>query len=227
MKLSVAIPVYECHGIGWQYLLELLNSIFKQTEKDIEIVISDQSTDDNIKKLCNYYSNFLNIKYVSGHHLKRSNSPNTNNAIINCSCDIIKIIFQDDFFIDNFGIEKIINAFENGSNWVLTGSLHCKSNIHSLFQQIVPVYNDRIIAGDNTISSPSVLAFKGKHYFDENLIMLMDCEMYKNLHTLYGDPYIISDPVICNRIHNNQMQNKFINLFEIEKKYCLEKYKGK
>jgi len=224
--MSVAIPVYECHGIGWQYLSELLNSLFKQTEKDVEIVISDQSTDDNIKNLCNYYSNFLNIKYVSGHHLKRSNSPNTNNAIINCSCDIIKVIFQDDFFIDNFGIEKIVQAFDDGANWVLTGSAHCNNNIHSLCMPYTPRYTDRIIHGDNTISSPSVLAFRGKHLFDENLIMLMDCEMYKRLHTLYGDAHIISDLVVCNRMHSNQMQNQFKNLIETEKKYCLEKYKG-
>jgi glycosyltransferase involved in cell wall biosynthesis len=225
MKLSIAVPVYECHGIGWLYLTELFNSIVKQSEKDIEVVISDQSTDDNIKDLCVYYSKFLNVKYVSGHHLKRSNSPNTNNAILNCSCDMIKVIFQDDFFIDESGITKLIDAFNSGSNWILSGSAHC-TNIHSLYKPFVPRYTSKIIEGDNTISSPSVMSFRGKHLFDENLVMLMDCEMYKRLYDLYGEPTIIQDFMVCNRMHDKQLQNQYENLIETEKKYCLEKYKG-
>ena len=34
------------------------------------------------------------------------------------------------------------------------------------------------INGRNTISSPSVLTLRNKDYFDENLVMLLDCEMY-------------------------------------------------
>lgn len=52
MTISIGIPVYECHGMGWLYLSELLNSISKQSYKDVEVVISDQSTDDNIFNLC-------------------------------------------------------------------------------------------------------------------------------------------------------------------------------
>jgi glycosyltransferase involved in cell wall biosynthesis len=108
MKLSIAIPTYESHGNGWLYLSELLNSICKQTEKDIEVVISDQSSDDNIKKLCEYYSKFLNIKFVSGHHLPRSNSTNCNNAISQCSSENIKIMFADDFFVNDKSIKLIV-----------------------------------------------------------------------------------------------------------------------
>ena len=44
----------------------------------------------------------LNIKYVSGSHVPRSNSTNVNNAILNCTNDYIKVMFQDDFFRLNF-----------------------------------------------------------------------------------------------------------------------------
>ena len=54
MKMSIAIPVYECHGKGWLYLSELFNSIYKQSEKDVEVVVSDQSTDDKILNIIDY-----------------------------------------------------------------------------------------------------------------------------------------------------------------------------
>lgn len=224
-KISVAIPVYEAHGSGWLYLSELLNSIWKQTEKDVEIVISDQSLDQNIKNICDYYSSFLNLKYVCGRHLKRSNSPNANNAIKNCSSEIIKVIFQDDFFVMENALQEIIKAFESNTvNWLVSGCFHC-SNIHFLQRPFLPSYNENIIRGINTISSPSVLSFRGKHYFDDCLIMMMDCDMYTNLYKLYGDPFILNDCQICNRIHPNQLQNLSKNVTEKEIEYCLNKYK--
>jgi glycosyltransferase involved in cell wall biosynthesis len=226
MKMSIAIPVYECHGKGWLYLSELLNSIAKQSEKDLEIVISDQSTDDNIEKLCSSYSNFMNIKLVDGRHVKRSNSPNANNAISNCSSDIIKVIFQDDFFIDDDACKKTLDAFSDSNvGWIVSGCAHCNS-IHSLFRPFIPRYNHDIHIGNNTISSPSVLAFRGKTLFDENLIMLMDCDIYKNLYIKYGDPYIITDYLICNRLHENQLQNTSKDVLDSEILYCKEKYKN-
>jgi glycosyltransferase involved in cell wall biosynthesis len=225
MKISIAIPTYECHGKGWIYLAELFNSIYKQTEKDVEVVVSDQSTDTMILSLCDYYKNHLNIKYVRGDDVKRSNSPNANNAIKHCSSDLIKVMFADDFFISDTALKQFINAFESfNSNWVVSGCAHCNS-IHQMYRPFIPRYNDDIHIGNNTISSPSVLAFRGKHYFDESLVMLMDCDLYKNLYNQYGDPFVITDFLICNRLHENQMQNTSKDVLDSEINYCKEKYK--
>ena len=222
-NLSIAIPVYEAHGKGWLYLSELLNSIKKQTFQDYEVVISDQSIDDNIKKLCDLYSDHMNIKYVSGHSVNRTNSCNANNAIANCSSDFIKIMFGDDFFIDDRALEKIKKMFDSGSRWIVNGSVHCNS-IHHLFRPLVPYYNHDIHKGINTISSPSVLAFYKKIYFDEKLIMLMDCDIYKKLYNTYGNPTILKDFLICNRLHENQMQNLHKDKLEQEIVYCTNIY---
>lgn len=224
MKISIAIPTYESYGNGWLYISELLNSIIKQTQKEVEVVISDQSTDDNIKNLCDYYSKFLNLKYIKAIDIERSNSANANNAIKNCSSDIIKIMFGDDFFIDEDAVLKICKEFENKNcNWLVNGCLHCK-NIHSPFIPFIPYYNQDIHLGINTISSPSVLSFRGKHYFDENLIMLMDCDMYKKLYNKFNNPFIIKDYLICNRIHDTQLQNIYQDKLAFETEYCKMKY---
>lgn len=224
MPISIAIPVYECHGMGWIYLSELINSIAKQSYKDIDIVISDQSTDDDIFNLCKAYKNYLNINYISGKHLPRSNSPNVNNAIKNCKYENIKVMFQDDFFIDNEAITKILSKFQSGANWIVCASAHCK-NIHQIFNPLIPRYNPSLLDGINTISSPSVLAIRGKELFDEKLVMMMDCEMYYRLYKKYGEPTIMQDILVCNRIHDKQLQNQNQDKLSGEIIYCKNKHK--
>ena len=56
--------------------------------------------------------------------------------------------------------------------------------------------------------------------------MLMDCDLYKALYIKYGDPYIIADYLICNRIHENQLQNTSKDVLNSEIIYCKEKYKN-
>lgn len=224
MKISIAIPTYECYGRGWLYVSELLNSIIKQTYTDYEIVISDQSTDEKIIKTVKFYSNFMDIKLVDGRHVKRSNSPNANNAIKNCGGDIIKIMFMDDFFVSDNALSIIAERMKNkDKNWLINGCVHATS-IHHLHTPMIPHYNDQIHLGRNTISSPSVLTIRNKNYFDENLVLLMDCELYKRLYKTYGNPEIVNDFLICNRSHPDQLQNSTNHLLEPEKTYCIQLY---
>lgn len=224
MKISIAIPTYECHGIGWLFISELLNSIKKQTYTNYEVVVSDQSKDDVTKKLVDFYSSVMDIKYLDSKHLPRKIGVNMNNAIKNCSGDIIKPMCADDFLLSENTLEIIAKYFGSVDNqWMIMGTLHCNS-IHFLHTRIIPRYHDKIHLGQNTISSPSVMAMKTKEYLDENLSLLIDCEHFKRLYTKYGNPLIIDDPLICNRIHANQMQNGDASLMDKERQYCIGLY---
>ena len=225
MKISIAVPTYECNGKGWLFISELLNSIHKQTYKNYEVVIADQSTDDNIRDIIKAYSTHINIKYLNTCHIPRRIANNFNQAINNCSGDIIKPMCSDDFFIDDYALEKIaINFKNNNFDWLISGCVHSKS-IHNLYDRMIPHYHDKIHLGANTISSPSVLAMRKKLNFDENLALLIDCEIYKRLYTLHGMPSIITDPLISNRMHDNQMQKTYdYDLKKSEQDYCIGLY---
>lgn len=225
MKISIAVPTYECHGMGWLFISELLNSIKKQDYSDYEVVISDQSTDDVTKNLVEMYSKHMNIVYVDSTHLTRKIGSNLNNAIKHCTGDLIKPMCADDFFIDNNALTKIVKKFYENTDktWLVNGCVHCQS-IHFLYQKMIPYYQDKIHHGANTISSPSVLTMKIKEYFDEKLSLLIDCEMYKRLYTKYNLPMIIEEPLICNRMHDKQLQKTVSHLLESEKTYCIGIY---
>jgi glycosyltransferase involved in cell wall biosynthesis len=226
-KISICIPTWEQHGFGERYLSKLLDSIETQTIKDVEVVISDHSISDVIFKVVEKYQSKLNINYVKNNE-KLGNSPsNTNNSILHSKSDIIKVIFQDDFFFDNKALEIILSKFESKDVvWVVNGCNHTNSDNTSYWNYMVPRWNDSIYRGVNTISSPSVLTFRKKTnvLFDDNLVMLMDCEIYHNFYTKFGLPTIIPDTLITNRLHDNQISTNYKLNINDEINYVKNKY---
>jgi glycosyltransferase involved in cell wall biosynthesis len=224
MKISIAIPTYECYGKGWLFLSEILHSIYKQDFNDFEVVISDQSTDDTIREFVELYKKQLPIKLVCGRDIERQISANMNNAIRNCSGQYIKPMCMDDFFCSEKALSTIVNTLDRVPNfWTAHSTLHCES-INFLSHVITPSYHAKIHLGANSMSGPSLVTFKEKVYFDEKLTMLMDCEMYKRIHDTYGPPYIIKDVLGCNRHHDKQTQRTYTGDIEAEKRHCIEKH---
>jgi hypothetical protein len=124
------------------------------------------------------------LKFIEAKNIKRAISPNTNNAIKHSEGEYIKIMYMDDFFVDNNALEKISNAKDNTNfAWCVNGCFHCDS-INFLYNRHIPHYNHDIHLGKNTISCPTVLTLRQKEYFDESLDMLMDCEFYKRMYIL-------------------------------------------
>jgi hypothetical protein len=71
-----------------------------------------------------------------------------------------------------------------------------------MYDRMTPYYHDRIYAGVNTISCPSVLTVRNDSKlpaFDETLNWLLDVEYYKRLYNAYRDPVVIDIVCVVNR----------------------------
>jgi glycosyltransferase involved in cell wall biosynthesis len=212
MKISICIPTWEQYGRGVEFLKNNFEVLLSQTYKNFNVIISDHSKDDNIKLLCDEYSNYFEIKYFKNENFLGNGPANTNNAIINADGDIIKIIFQDDYLYDEKALELTSNEFENNEcMWLVCGCNHTHDDGLSYTNEMIPYWNDAIKKGVNTISSPSVLSFRNDKpcLFDENLTMLMDCDMYYQLYVRYGLPTILPKYLITNRIHKHQISTLY------------------
>ena len=212
MKVSICIPTWEQYGRGVEFLKNNFEKISSQTYNNFNIIISDHSKNNDIKDLCDSYSQTFEIIYIKNDRLLGNGPANTNNAIINADGDIIKIMFQDDFFYQNDALEKIINSYQDEQcNWLVSGCNHTNNDGATYANFMVPHWNKNIPIGVNTISSPSVLSFRNNNpcLFDEKLTMLMDCEMYYQLYIRYGLPTIITDPLITNRMHPTQISSLY------------------
>ena len=226
-RFSICIPVWEQHGFGLQYLKDLIHSIQIQTFQDWEIVISDHSQNDDIFDyyLEESYKDYT-LRYFKYEEKYGNGVVNLNNALKRAEGEIIKIMFQDDFMFDRRCLEKFDKAFQCENNkWAVCGCNHTRDGVN-FDRFMVPSWNDRLLEGVNTISSPSVLSFRNENIelFDENLTMLMDVEYYYRMDKHYGLPTVIEDCLVTNRCHENQISSRYSGNLEDEIKYCKEKY---
>lgn len=210
MRFSIVIPTWEINGQGSYFLNQLLLSIKNQDYKDLEIIISDHSVDDIIKDLVSSHKD-LNINYLKNKN-NRGNSPaNLNFALKHAKGEIIKIMFQDDFFVKNNSLKLIDEHFSSETTkWLVNGSCDTTDSVN-FYNFITPVWSDNIIEGRNTIGSPSVLSMLNNDidFFDENLTMLMDCDYYFLLYKKYGPPCVLQDCLIANTSHSNQISKTY------------------
>jgi glycosyltransferase involved in cell wall biosynthesis len=224
--VSICIPTYEMHNKGKLFLKQSLNSIAIQTYENIEVVISDHSKNKNIEQSLVEYSS-LNIKYIRNTANIGSSSANTNNAILNSSGSIIKILFQDDWLFDQYSIEYHIDSLiQSGKGWSISACAHSNDGM-SIVDEHQPYITDNILF-HNTLSSPSTLLLYKTicENFDTNLLWYMDTDFYYRLHKKYGPPNLCSKVCVINRRHPNQVTNTLVNneLIRSEQQYLLKKY---
>lgn len=226
MKISIAIPTYDMHGEGVPLLVRSFDAILRQTFKDFEVVITDNSENDFIKNLCEdpkYRS--LNIRYSK--NPRKGMAQNTNEAIKQSRGELIKILYQDDFLATETSLQEIVEKFVG--HWLVTACASDKKTWKTLFKgnKHVPKYSDGIKFGKNTIGSPSVLTIKNESpfLFDENMTWMLDCDYYKRLHDKYGEPVILSKINVIIGLGKHQTTNHLTDAYKRkERDYMVEKY---
>jgi len=106
--VSIIIPNYN----NGNYLPECLDSIFKQTYENIEIIcIDDMSSDNSIRILTEYQTKNQNMQLI----LNDSNmgvGHNRHKAIMLSSGKYFTTLDSDDFYLDNKKIEKEVEILE-------------------------------------------------------------------------------------------------------------------
>lgn len=202
-KLSVAIPAYEMRGLGPKFMKRSLDMLEKQTFDDFEVVVSDNSENEEIRNLLEYYT--LDIRYVK--NPIKGISPNTNSAIRNSKGELIKILYEDDYLASEESLQKIVDNFSTQDKWMATGCLHYQDG--SLINPHYPAYNRDIYVGNNTIGSPSVVTIRNGIgiELDDTLTWLLDCDYYARMYKKYGEPKMIYDLNVVIGLGKHQVTN--------------------
>jgi len=226
--LSIAIPTYGYNGKGCEFLDFSLNILNDQTFKDFEVVISDHSIDDTIKKIVDKWSNLLNIKYFFNENGRGIISPNINNAMRNCTGEWIKVLFQDDFLYDKDSLKIQADVLDSNPqiNWLMTTFYHSNDGVN-YYRLYHPKWNDLIWTGDNTMGCPSGMTIKNKDliFFDEGLNWLMDVEYYKRMFNKHGKPSIINEITVVNRTWGERLTDTIgQELKDKELRLLIERY---
>ena len=224
IKLSVCIPTYEMRGEAKKVLIRSFDMLKKQTFKDFEVVVSDNSEDDVVKNLCaSPEYKMLNINYFK--NPRKGLAQNSNEAIKNAKGEIIKILYMDDYLVNENSLQKILDNFKD--HWLITACEH--DNGVRRYNPHYPKYNSQIHRGKNTIGSPSVLSIKNENplLFDENMTWLLDCDYYKRMHDKYGEPNVLNEINVVIGISEHQITNILSNSAKRKEHYYMAKKYGK
>lgn len=218
--VSVAIPTSDMEN-GDLFFRRCLNSLWNQSFQDFEIVVTDNSTSNLIKEICDWYH--TGISYHK--NPKKGMAINTNEAMKRSTGDIIKILYMDDFLAHDYAIDDIVNGFTK--EWLVTGCSHVYGNNDERFNTHVPKWSSDIHTGNNTIGSPSVLAVRNDKplLFDEEMTWLLDVDLYKRYFDKFGEPAILDEVGVVIGLHPAQMTNTMGDARKLqEAEYIKEKY---
>src|SRR3990167_9201517 len=100
-KMTIAIPTHSMADADY-FFRRLLDSLWNQSFQDFEIVVTDNSEDDVIKDICEYYQGF--IRYFR--NPRKGMAQNTNDAIQHAKGEFIKILYMDDFLLHDKVLER-------------------------------------------------------------------------------------------------------------------------
>jgi glycosyltransferase involved in cell wall biosynthesis len=186
--VSICIPTYNQS----EYLKKTLDSIVCQTFEDYEVIISDDSTDDQVKELLNNYSISDRLAYFKNE--KPLGSPaNWNNAIRKASGQFIKILHHDDYFSHKDSLLEFVKIVKEDPQIDFVFCSSCvidlnknKSYIYKFnkYKIIEIIKNPYLLLIGNLIGAPSVVFFKKSvTEFDINLKWLVDSDFYIRMLT--------------------------------------------
>tara|TARA_R100001510_G_scaffold50024_1_gene48769 strand:+ start:273 stop:959 length:687 start_codon:yes stop_codon:yes gene_type:complete len=226
MRVSFCIPTHDGNAKCQNYLFDIFHALSQQTNKNFNVWISDHSKSDKVLNACAEYGDLFDIMYIPNKDHVGNISANTNNALQNADGEILKVLFSDDFILTNNLVEELDKAFTDEINWAVTGYAHTIDDGQTHYNPKIPYYNEKLLEGVNTLSSPSILALRRgiDMYFDERLTMLMDCDMYYRLYKYHGEPAILKDYHISNREHKTQTQRTYEHLLPEEIEYLKQKH---
>lgn len=200
--VSICIPAYK----QTDFLRILLDSITRQSFTDYEIIITDDSPNEEIKDLLKSYTFPVQPTYV--HNPKQLGSPENWNAAIELARGkFIKIMHHDDAFNDPLSLGELVNEIESGPFDYVFGETRVEnvkypvqSRTHRIrsFKKYVTTPS-RLFFG-NAIGAPSTLLLKKSltsHIkYDKRFIWLVDVEYYIKLFKYSKNGNVVHKPLI-------------------------------
>lgn len=193
--VSVIIPTYK----KFEFLPECVDSVLKQKYPNIEIIVTDDGSNNYDEKFIKSLfmkvnSNIKNIQVI--HHESNIGSvKNVNNAFKLSSGQIIKILDMDDYLYDEMVLMDVVKEFERTGAEVIVGKVkrfhyHMEKGekvfvsekpIDSLLPELLkikPMELFKALCIDSFIPSPGVFfkreIFERFSLFDENYYFIGD-----------------------------------------------------
>lgn len=206
IRVSVAMATYN----GEKYIKEQIDSILNNLEKNDELIISDDGSKDNTRRIIETIQKTDNrVKLFDGP--KMGVKQNFGNAIKNCSGEYIFLADQDDIWNDK-KVEKVLKVFKDKN---VTLVIHNCEIVNENLEKTDKTFFEFRNSGKGIIKNiwkntyiGCCIAFKGKMK-DKILPIPNDIEMHDQwigiINEKYGKSYFLDECLIKYRRHSNNV----------------------
>ena len=188
--LSICIPTYN-NPLG---LKKAVDSVLIQTFKNFEIIITDDSeiSEDYTKIIDGILILDSRIKYIKNE--RPLGAPlNWNKSMEFAKGDVIILLHHDDWFVDEYSLEKLIMNFKGGILCANSIDVDLMTNafvqINDKKNKYLPKLNlsSSYIFKRNFVGAPSAVIFSSDEIiFDVNLKWYVDSDFYYQKINRYG-----------------------------------------
>jgi glycosyltransferase involved in cell wall biosynthesis len=202
-EVSICIPAYK----QIEFLRRTLKSVLEQSFADYEIIISDDSPDDSVKKLLEDFDFRGKLRYFKNTPPLGSPS-NWNYSIEKAKGKYIKLLHHDDFFTSPESLHKFVSLLDNSphASFAFSGTkiwfvaLNEKKNHWCSQSQLKKIKrNPDQLFFANYIGSPSATIVRQNNniVYDVNLKWLVDIDYYIQLLKEKTDIVNTTEELIC------------------------------
>jgi len=199
--ISICIPAYK----NIVYVKRLLDSIAIQTYKDYEVIVTDDSPNEDVNNLCKEYEGKFRLNYFKN-ETALDTPENWNEALRKANGQWMKIMHDDDWFSSENGLEAFAKATEAHPECDFFFSAY--TNIYegeNRKQQMFlkpfwkkAIKNPAVLLADNVIGPPSVILHKNTKqiFYDRSMKYIVDIDFYirflENSNWFYIDKPLIN-----------------------------------
>lgn len=214
-QVSICIPTYN----NASDVDRLLDSISEQTYTDYEVIITDDSTNDEIAELVKEKA--PDARYIHNEN-KLGHIFNWNEAISLATGDYVKIMFSDDWFTFPDSLEKMVRLLDDtpDASMVFTGSRQVQLDSDdreyrdrcATEEFIRGLKSDyRLLFSTNQIGAPSATMYRRDDAirFDEKSNWASDVFLYFEILGRNSKFTYSTEPLISIGEHKNQYTESF------------------
>jgi glycosyltransferase involved in cell wall biosynthesis len=169
--ISICVPAYK----NVNFLKRLMDSIRQQTFRDFEVIITDDSPDDSIKKFIDNYADLPSLRYQRN-PVALGTPENWNEGLRLASGKWIKIMHDDDWFADEKSLARLATAIQ-------------KTNADFIFSAYNNIYLNRKTTQRVRPSTYRLKAMKKESYtlFAKNIVGPPSVTVHRNNATILYD----------------------------------------
>ncbi|HMO33856.1 MAG TPA: glycosyltransferase family 2 protein [Lacibacter sp.] len=181
--ISICIPAYK----NRLYLQRLLDSIAEQQFRDFEVVLTDDSPDEQLQELARQYEGRFPLRYLRNPQPLGSPA-NWNRGIALAAGEWIKIMHDDDWFTDAGSLRVFADAARttkddfifSGFEEVDVEAGHRRVFAATSFDRRMLHRNPLYLLRTNYIGHPSTTLIRNNRadWFDETIKWVVDVEFY-------------------------------------------------